>query len=142
MKKKFLIVVLTLVLSLTGASSAFAYDGWADSKQTAYQFQFPVLGVSIVLNSATDVDWYSYTNNTGSPHGLSAKLQSPPGLIYDFAMIVGGSTSYFSSDTPGGWVKVTIAGNIAPGETVYFQVRGHTYSQFSTTAPYNFTITT
>ncbi|MFF2088956.1 hypothetical protein [Paenibacillus sp. NPDC058174] len=142
LKKKLIIVVLTLVLSLTGVTSAFAYEGWADTKATAYQLQAPILGVSSLLDSPYDTDWYSWTNNTGVSRSFSAKLVSPAGKIYGFSIILpgGGSPSYYYDSTPGGFVKVSTTVTIAPGATVYFQVRGNTFDQFSTTEPYNFTV--
>ncbi|GGG81187.1 hypothetical protein [Paenibacillus radicis (ex Gao et al. 2016)] len=141
LKKKLIIVALTLVLSLTGVTSAFAYEGWADTKATAYQLQAPILGVSSLLDSPYDTDWYSWTNNTGSPRSFSAKLVSPAGKVYGFSIIVPGDIPrYYYDSTPDGFIKVSTTLTIAPGATVYIQVRGNTFDQFSTTEPYNFTV--
>lgn len=141
LKKKLIAGVLVLGISLSAVSSAFAYDGWADSQQTAYQLQGPVLGISTVLDKPYDVDWYSWTNNTGSSKTIKAVLQSPSGLKYDFAMIrPSGTTSYVSTIEPGSLVSIEYA-PIRAGETFYFQVRGQTFSQYSATALYNFSVT-
>jgi len=139
-KKKIITISLALSLSLTGAASAFAYDGWADSTDTAYQLGAPIFGVSTVIDQIYDLDWYSWTNNTGSSKELAATLQSPDGLKYDFVIIYpDNSFGIFSTSVPGERVTSTYS-TIAAGETVYFQVRGQTADQHSATEPYNFFI--
>ncbi|MFF2887864.1 hypothetical protein [Paenibacillus sp. NPDC057967] len=140
--KKLIIGVMALVMSLAGATSAFAYDGWADSLPTAYQLQAPILGISTYIDSPADVDWFSWTNNTGSRKSFEGKLISPNGKNYDLVMVV------FYNGTP---ITVPVSdngvgnsdqggGSADPGETIYFQVRGHDLTQFSSTQTYNFTV--
>ncbi|WP_141505141.1 hypothetical protein [Paenibacillus luteus] len=141
LKKKLIAGVLALGISLSGATSAFAYDGWADTKQTAYQLQAPILGNSTVLNTPYDVDWYSWTNNTGVRKGIAARLQSPTGLMYDFLLVKGTDYNSALQEELGGWVQLTYH-YVEPGETVYFAIRGRTFNHYSTTANYNFSIWT
>ncbi|MFF2088955.1 hypothetical protein [Paenibacillus sp. NPDC058174] len=140
LKKKLIILALTLVLSLTGVTSAFAYDGWADSKQTAYQLQAPVLGVTTVLNTPYDVDWYSWTNNTGVPKSPVVTLQSPAGLQYAFITLFPNGEFLTYSTSPGGRITVTFGATVPPGQTIYYQVRGLSVNQYSATESYNFSI--
>lgn len=139
LKKKLIAGVLALGISLTSATAAFAYDGWADTKQTAYQLSGPILGNSTVLNTPYDVDWYSWTNNTGVRKGIGARLQSPAALAYDFFLLHDNRYTYATQAGPGEWTQI-VQHWIEPGETVYFCIRGRYFNQFSTTANYNFSI--
>ncbi len=142
--KKLVISALTLIMSLFGASSAFAYDGWADSLPTAYSLNGPISGVSTTINSSADVDWFSWTNNTGRAVSWNATLQSPAGKNYDLHMVLQIGTSYLSmgsaSDNGPGAID-SPGGGISPGNTIYFQVRGQTPSDFSETALYTLNFT-
>ncbi|UKS26714.1 hypothetical protein LOZ80_35345 [Paenibacillus sp. HWE-109] len=131
-------------ISLVGATtSAFAYDGWADSIATAYSLNGPLSGVSTTINASDDVDWYSWTNDTGSNASWNATLQSPAGLNYDMHMVLRTGTQYLSLGSagdqgPGGldWP----GGTIQAGDTIYFQIRGQKGSDWSTSALYTFNI--
>lgn len=141
--KNMFVGMLALVMSLVGATSVSAYDGWADSLPTAYQLQAPILGISTYIDSPADVDWFSWTNNTGSNKSISATLISPSGKNYDLVMVVfwGGSpVTVAVSDNGVGNSDQGGASTIEPGETIYFQVRGHDLTQYSTTQTYHFSI--
>ncbi|RJX41096.1 hypothetical protein D3P09_03575 [Paenibacillus pinisoli] len=140
--KKLIIGVMALVMSLAGATSAFAYDGWADSLPTAYQLQAPIFGVSTFIDSPADVDWFSWTNDSGTAKAVTGTLTSPSGKNYDLIMVA------FNNGTP---ITVPAIDNgvgnndegtasLEPGETIYFQVRGHDITQFSSTETYIFSI--
>jgi hypothetical protein len=142
--KKLVISAVMSVMLLFGASSAYAYDGWADTYQTAHSLNGPINGVSTTINSAVDVDWYSFT--VTKPGIYRITLQSPAGLNYDFHAAVesGGWLYPFASgaDTGQGgldYMTLDTRGSTLT-QTYYFQVRGQTSSDHSNTAQYIFTI--
>ncbi|MBD3920550.1 hypothetical protein H8B09_17435 [Paenibacillus sp. PR3] len=143
--KKLVIGVMTSAMLLFGASSVYAYDGWADSLADAYSLNGPLNGVTTTINSSVDVDWYKWTNDTGRSVALEARLQSPAGKNYDLNVMFyfNGSTGAISSASdngPGGLDSFGIS-TVNPGETVYYQVRGQTGKDYSTTLPYSFYLT-
>ncbi|WP_239617118.1 hypothetical protein [Cohnella mopanensis] len=138
--KQLSITVLTLVMSLFGATSAFAYDGWADSIPTAYSLNGPISGVSTTINGSDDVDWFSWTNDTGKSVNFVASLQSPAGKNYDLHAVTYTGSSYLSNGAAtdhGAGAIDSMGGNLPAGWTMYFQVRGQTGSDYSTSLTYN-----
>ncbi|MHA7963732.1 hypothetical protein ACX93W_06250 [Paenibacillus sp. CAU 1782] len=142
-KKLVISAVMSVMLLFGASSSAYAYDGWADTFQTAYSLNGPINGVSTTINSSVDVDWYSYT--VTGPVQLRVTLQSPAGLNYDFHIAVGAGTGLFPTASgwdagKGGLDYTTITYNTALPITYYFQVRGQTGSDYSSTGQYVFTV--
>jgi hypothetical protein len=135
--------LLLVVVSVFGAgSSALAYDGWADSLSTAH----PTTGYVIersYIDDSVDVDWFSWTNNTNTNVNVIGSVLSPSGKNYDITLVVFfGSTpiSFPAADKgPGAYDSVSY-GTVAPGQTVYFQIRGRTTSEYSSTDQYLFTV--
>lgn len=140
---KKLMVGLLASTMLLGSSSAFAYDGWADSLPDAYSLNGPISGVSTTINSSADVDWFKWTAPS-SGGGVSFNLQSPVGLNYDFHVIyTPDGVNFYSLGSPSdnGASAVDSFGTFYyPGETFYIQVRGQTGSDYSPTALYTFNV--
>ncbi|MUG44436.1 hypothetical protein [Paenibacillus woosongensis] len=75
--KKMLTVLFTTVLLLTFSSAANAAVGFADTKAQAFSVQPKAAGnesMSMSLSSSNDVDWYKWTNNTGTDKFISTAL--------------------------------------------------------------------
>ena len=137
LKKKLATLLLTGALTLSVASSAFALSGWADTQATAITLQ-PGVSVFQPISDSTDVDWYSWTNNTGSMKSLVLELFSPSGLNYDYDYIMPKHPTIFfqAGDQGPGQVDAAGISGIDPGETIYFRVRGHTPSDFNSRVAY------
>lgn len=142
LRRKIVISVVSVML-LFGATSVYAYDNWADTLHDAYSLNGPISGVSTTINSSVDVDWFKWTNDTGSTVNFNAHLQSPQGLNYDFSVVLSNGTWYLpfgsADDTGNGGIDI-MSHSVSHGHTVYFQVRGQKATDYSSTAPYNFTL--
>lgn len=75
--KKILTVLFTSVLLLTFSSPIYAATGFADTKDQAFSVQPTAAGnyvMSMSLSNQYDVDWYKWTNNTGSDKFISTLI--------------------------------------------------------------------
>jgi hypothetical protein len=110
---------------LVGMPSAFASDGFADTPETAVPTGPG--GVHLyTISDSTDVDWYSWTNNTGQTlSNFSVELTSPAGYNYDLLFRFDWGFQFYADDNGVGQVDSVGGGPIYPGETIYFMVEGH-----------------
>ncbi|NEW08991.1 hypothetical protein GK047_23645 [Paenibacillus sp. SYP-B3998] len=142
--RKLLVGVLASAISLVGGTSAFAYDGFADSVRTAHPLNGPVGGISSLIQGSDDVDWYSWTN-TGPTVYITATLQSPTGKNYDLhvAMMTNGinPTSIGAATDHGVGGADTFATAVIHSGTIYYQVRGQKGSDYDYNVPYTLNIT-
>ena len=143
--KKLVVGVVMSATLLFGASSASAYDGWADTPQTAYSLNGPINGVSSTINSGADVDWYKFEFAPNSP-SYTVSLQSPAGYNYDFYVLHSMDGINFTQwslpdDMGAGAIdSVDVPGGFPLGFTLYFQVRGQTKTDYSPTVQYVFSV--
>lgn len=135
MKRLKLVLAVAVVASLFGAQSAFASKGWADTPGTANTGLFIGYAASAQINTADDVDWFVYSNNSGGDQILNPSLQSPAGQNLDLQVIYISKTGQVLNWTaddrgPGGTDPTTLY--MTPGDMVYFKVAPKTSSDYGT----------
>lgn len=127
-----------LSFSLFGAQSAFASDGVADTRETAIPISPGFIYHTIA--DSTDVDWFTWTNNTGVElSNWIATLYSPAGVNYDLDVITisgGYESSVTGQDNGIGQTDGVATSPVYPGDTVFFKVRGHRAADFNPVAAY------
>lgn len=131
LKKVLPLTILALSLAIVPTVSAVSYP----SPSATPSFS-PNSQTSGALNHSGGVNWYKYTNNTGSNKTILFNLYSPSGLNYDLVF-----TTYFPvqgfwtpiatvNDTTSSWGKDLFEYTIYPGATFYVGVTGHTSSDY------------
>ncbi|WP_426451659.1 hypothetical protein ACP26L_06150 [Paenibacillus sp. S-38] len=143
-KKVFSTSILAAAL-LMGAQSAFASDGIADSRSTATLLPIDSAAVGTISDS-TDVDYFYWTNNTGSDVSWGEITLYPGSRNYDieFTHVMSKYNNYeysFVGDDHG--VGLSDQVGVSPiyaGDTVYFKIYGHDSSQYGT-QPYTISFT-
>lgn len=135
-KIKKLIVVMIAACMLVMAQAAYANEvspssvGIGDTRETA--IPLTPCGSScnmtqLPLSTSTDVDWFKWTNNTGSEVFASADMISPSGINYALAYQMQYSNGSYSSKfyAPdagnGGW-NVLYGIYVPNGATIYLEV--------------------
>ncbi|MFB7814874.1 hypothetical protein ACFC0X_11855 [Paenibacillus chitinolyticus] len=126
---------------LVGSQSAFASDGVGDSRGTAISIS-PNSAAVQTISDSTDVDYFTWTNNTGNRiSSASVHLYSPSNNNYDLQVIqILSQHNNFEATTTasdhGNGIEDSVSFSpIYPGDTVYFKVYGHDSSQYGS-APY------
>lgn len=84
--KKVFATCLVAASIITTSQSAFATDGQADTMDTALALNPHFFGYHTIYDNE-DVDWFVYTNNSGTMHnGADFELHSPAGYNYNLYM--------------------------------------------------------
>lgn len=136
MKTKRLVMLLFAALLVSGISfsqSASAYPGVAETPYTAISLQNDQFYSGYILYpNYADVDWFQWTNNTGSNVNISLFLWSPNYTNFDFVvrMFSPDGSSLPAYENEDGTIDSFGITNLLPGATVYWRVAGHngTYS--------------
>lgn len=139
--KSVLSVFVAFVLVLVFTQNAFAMTGVGDTKESAISL-FPKTydngnmgqDVNLYIDSASDQDWFQWTNTTGKDLSVLAAIQPKDRNSYlRVGMIIqypsGQETTIFYSDPSYGPGNAqTLSGfYLPPGATVYIKVDSRTY---------------
>lgn len=144
MKKKFSIMaMLSLLLVVVAASPAYAITGFADDSNNAFPMSKGSVSTAYI-DSINDVDWFSYTNNSGVDQGLVLSLQSPAGINLDFAVVwyhAASGTLTVHNPTDFGAGAIDAMGVVTgAGDNLKFIVRSHGANDYGYNQLYHFKI--
>ena len=139
-KKKMASLALSLVLIFSFTQSAFATVGFADDYYSAYVVG-PMQAYQGHITTSTDSDWFKWTNTTGSAKVLSVILVNSGQQNYDLEVAyappgVNIDTLQKASDNGPGGIDSYSVGSLPHNWTIYWRVKGHDSSQYSSTVPY------
>ncbi|WP_157272627.1 hypothetical protein [Paenibacillus daejeonensis] len=153
MKIKKLFFVLVSVCLLTFSQSAFASEastkviGVGDTLSTAIPISLctgSCSSIALPLQSNTDVDWFTWSNNTGSDKYTSINLSSPATANYTVAYQIrytngALSTKVYAADAGVGGFTTLNYILVPPGATLYFEISAR--SSVDPTSNYNVLLT-
>lgn len=123
--KKLLLTVVSLVSVLGFSQSAFAIANFADTKLSAVALGINPGTYQGYITTSTDEDWFYWTNNTGVTKTVTIVLASTGSVNNDLmASLSPYGSSYNVLDSGGVYDSFTFS-YVAPGETVYYGVKGH-----------------
>ncbi|MCY9517298.1 hypothetical protein [Paenibacillus apiarius] len=147
--RKVITALITSVLILTFAPSAFAQKGVADTFDTAIEVELGYVHEhGGYLDAPDDLDFYHVKNTTPGMRTVAA-LFTPPnsGGTYDLMFIVfknDGQVISFKDEGNYGSPAIPrfLTTTINPGEDVYVLVRGRYPSDYDPNTPYRLVIDT
>jgi hypothetical protein len=130
------------MLKLKKIVPAFAYIGIGDDTAHAV-YSSPSTDYDWKLDVSGDVDFFYWTNNTGSTKTLNGYVISPSRKNYDLQVNISTSNGLITinptDNGAGKWDGFGVT--VLPGEKVYFRIKGHTSSDYDTTQTYKFRFT-
>lgn len=139
--KKTLPALLVTASLLISSQSAFATTGYGDDISYPMAAYPNTTQNNQKIDSPTDVDWYAYTNNTGSPKSIAGYVKPPANKNYDVRIALDLASGYwyeFDMTDNGTGKSDGFGTSLQPGDTIYIRVKGHTYSDFDTANTYTF----
>jgi hypothetical protein len=141
--KRLFTVFLVLALMVVASPSVFAKYGWGDGIEDAIRLEAEpgqIAQFTQIIESIADTDYYVIDNSNGEKFNYSVSLESPPGLNFDFQLVImnpfGQVVQIITPNENGPGAREQVGATIGAGYKVYVRVFSHGTGDFSPTAYY------
>ncbi|WP_079914241.1 hypothetical protein [Paenibacillus sp. 32352] len=143
LKLKKTVLVASLSISLLAFSqSAFATVGLGDSRSNPVELKFNQT-ITWKLETASDIDWFKWTNNTGSTKTIQTSLASPGNKNYDirgFLVTPFAEQTIYANDNGPGKIDGFTVTAVQPGDTLFIRISSLGDYDYYNPYTFNFTI--